>query len=106
MPLNAKSVARPSAWGNPFRVGAEAMVKVYPEGRGDLAWGCAMPLTPQLAVDLYRAWQICRPENLAEIRDDLGGFDLACWCRIGDPCHADVLLELANPDRPTKEDQQ
>ena len=26
----------------------------------------------------------------------LRGRDLACWCPVGDPCHADVLLELAN----------
>ena len=27
---------------------------------------------------------------------DLGGSDLACWCPLDQPCHADVLLELAN----------
>lgn len=26
----------------------------------------------------------------------LRGKNLACWCKVGDPCHADVLLELAN----------
>ena len=27
----------------------------------------------------------------------LVGYDLACWCPLdGGPCHADVLLELAN----------
>lgn len=30
---------------------------------------------------------------------ELRGKNLACWCRSGEPCHADVLLELAN--RPT-----
>ena len=33
------------------------------------------------------------PERL---RADLGGKNLACWCKPGDPCHADVLLDLAN----------
>lgn len=28
--------------------------------------------------------------------DDLRGHDLACWCPLDKPCHADVLLELAN----------
>ena len=28
----------------------------------------------------------------------LRGKNLACWCKIGDPCHADVLIELANPE--------
>jgi hypothetical protein len=30
------------------------------------------------------------------IRAELRGKNLACWCKPGDPCHADVLLELAN----------
>ena len=31
-----------------------------------------------------------------EIRTHLGGKDLACWCPLDQPCHADVLLEIAN----------
>ena len=27
---------------------------------------------------------------------DIRGHDLACWCPLDQPCHADVLLELAN----------
>lgn len=34
--------------------------------------------------------------TLTDIRTELAGRDLACWCAPGDPCHADVLLELAN----------
>lgn len=37
------------------------------------------------------------PDDLAALRADLGGRDLACWCPIGTPCHADILLDLANP---------
>jgi hypothetical protein len=29
---------------------------------------------------------------------DLRGKNLACWCPLDAPCHADVLLELANRD--------
>jgi hypothetical protein len=36
--------------------------------------------------------------TLDEIRAELGGKDLACWCDLNKPCHADVLLELANPE--------
>lgn len=32
--------------------------------------------------------------NLSELR----GKNLACWCRLDQPCHADVLLEKANTD--------
>jgi hypothetical protein len=31
-----------------------------------------------------------------DIRCELVGKDLACWCPPGQPCHADVLLEIAN----------
>lgn len=34
-----------------------------------------------------------RPAELAKLR----GFNLACFCPLGSPCHADVLLEIANP---------
>lgn len=33
--------------------------------------------------------------TLAEV-ESLRGLDLACWCSLDQPCHADVLLELAN----------
>lgn len=36
------------------------------------------------------------PVNVGDIRRELAGRDLACWCRLDQPCHADVLLELAN----------
>lgn len=95
LPPNAKSVARPGPWGNPFRVGDELQAFTVRPDR-ETGWGCTMPITAELAVAMFRAWQLCRPENLAEIRAELAGFDLACWCKLGDPCHADVLLELAN----------
>lgn len=28
--------------------------------------------------------------------DELRGRDLACWCPLDAPCHADVLVEIAN----------
>lgn len=46
----------------------------------------------------HGAYQV--PEHAAfraAVRDDLAGRDLACWCPLDQPCHADVLLELANP---------
>lgn len=37
------------------------------------------------------------PPTVEEIRQHLAGKDLACWCPLdGQPCHADVLLQLAN----------
>lgn len=46
------------------------------------------------AVEWFRPWAALalEPVQLERLR----GMDLACWCKPGDPCHADVLLELAN----------
>lgn len=42
-------------------------------------------------------WElICRHNYPAERILELEGKDLACWCPLDQPCHADVLLELAN----------
>lgn len=32
-----------------------------------------------------------------QVRLNLRGKDLACWCPLDQPCHADVLLAIANP---------
>jgi hypothetical protein len=44
------------------------------------------------SLRLYREW--VERIDVAS----LAGRDLACWCPLDKPCHADVLLELANPD--------
>ena len=44
---------------------------------------------------------IANPENIVRLRHELAGYDLACWCPLDQPCHADVLLELANADART-----
>ena len=45
----------------------------------------------------YRA-EDRRKRESAEMRRRGAGKDLACWCPLDAPCHADVLLELANED--------
>ena len=49
----------------------------------------------QKAVDWYRDYLKVHPEFLEETVKELAGKDLVCWCAPL-PCHADVLLELAN----------
>jgi len=41
------------------------------------------------------------PELVEAARQELAGRDLACWCKPGKLCHADIWLEVANgkPDR-------
>ncbi|SOJ53999.1 hypothetical protein MSIMFB_01496 [Mycobacterium simulans] len=83
-PEGAVVVARPTKWGNPFAVGDDIVVQ-----------GHALRVTPDLAVALYRVWV---HQFAEDARQELAGHDLACWCPATQPCHADVLLELANPD--------
>ena len=75
-------VARPSRWGNPFTA-ADA---------GSRA-AAAVAFKTLLASPNRRGY----PSD-EEIRAELAGRDLACWCPTDGPCHADVLLEIANPE--------
>jgi hypothetical protein len=48
------------------------------------------------AVRRYRAYLRTRPDLVAAIRAEIGPTrDVACWCRVGEPCHGDVVLAVA-----------
>ncbi len=88
MPENAVYVGRPTKFGNPFRLVSKIeSVKRY---EGWLRYLCTDP-----DLLLRREWIL---DNLEMLR----GKDLCCWCSIYDgsgrrvPCHADILLEMAN----------
>ncbi len=84
-PEGAIVVSRPSRWGNPFKLGDP-----HPDHGG--------PIIREEMLDLFRRHVgpggpgALTEAQLAELR----GHDLACWCRLDEGCHADVLLELAN----------
>lgn len=93
-PPDAVTVARPSRWGNPFVMG-------QPDPRSPTG----EPFTRASSVDAYRtwiagdapsSWTDAVPASHDEIRAELAGKDLACWCPPDEPCHADVLLTIAN----------
>jgi hypothetical protein len=111
-PEGAIVVARPSRWGNPVHVGATAYCSVESdEGYLD---GLTIVVTPAIAVAMYRdlmqtrleypSWPDPHPDDDAWTQEwhdalaELRGHDLACWCPADQPCHADVLLELANAE--------
>lgn len=100
MPLETVKVDRSTPWGNPFRVVREraawgvtlrdeASASLYRDTEDDAR---------QLACDLFRDWcvtyggQIGHKHNVGDLR----GRNLACWCPESSPCHADILLEIAN----------
>ena len=83
--LPAINVARPSKWGNPWKVRKHKKLR-------DLRDDCS----PREAVEAYEEWlQSEGFEILKAAKVALRGKNLACWCKSS-PCHADVLLELAN----------
>jgi hypothetical protein len=97
--LDAVNVARPTRWGNPYSVGlwtSYCFILVDARNRAVHA-SCAerAPLITE-AVKLFRDELMDSPGRLAEVRDALVGKNLACWCASPSPCHADVLIELAN----------
>lgn len=85
LPSNTVVVARPSKWGNPF--------KVDPKGAAFGFADCCH--TRAEAVEKFMAG--CDKSPLTETQCALlRGKNLACWCPLGEPCHADVLLEMVN----------
>lgn len=107
------NVARPGRWGNPFRIGQCYIVF------DKLGWGMPTDRKPgdlpgvstarvvriedrAQAVAMHAAWMrsclaSANPPDLSQLRDQ----HLACWCPLDQPCHADNLLELANPKEET-----
>lgn len=86
-PENTISVCRPGKWGNPFKVG-----KAGPLGR--------KPLDNEGAVGFFRD-MLSDPEMMQITGyptdfTELAGKNLMCFCSLEQPCHADVLLEMAN----------
>ena len=75
IPPDAVYVGRPSKWGNPFKIGRDS------DRDGVIA--------------KYADWLDCMVFNNRLNLNELMGKDLVCWCSPL-PCHADVLLELAN----------
>jgi len=123
MPPDTILVSRPSMWGNPWREGKPATFWLpdYPVKNAPLFYW----MSAEQAVAQYRyvVQGAIRPHRnfLPECLNSAGVFDmqkrlalqgdtiranihqlrgknLACWCKPGEPCHADVLLELANKE--------
>ena len=85
---NTVYVGRPTRWGNPWRH-EDLYMSAYVDPIGD---------EEAMLVTLYRA-DMDRGHlrvSKGDIRRELQGKDLACWCPLDQPCHADVLLEVAN----------
>jgi len=100
MPAGAIYVGRPSRWGNPFTLNHRSTDPDTPE--------VVLVRDRDHAVDLFWRWWLfwlthadrvsassCR-SSLEELR----GRHLACWCALDSPCHAAILIDLANRPLP------
>lgn len=122
MPENTVYVGRGSRFGNPFRIGQPDPLSVINKTPMDAATCChyyrqGIEAAAQLGTEhsiyhpnqemLWWAWQMVGDDEEQAIGVDLAvmieteiyrlkGKNLACWCSLDHPCHADVLLEWAN----------
>lgn len=109
MPDNTVYVGRGSRWGNPHKAGDI----VHDRNEENRTWekraitakaACAMyakdmlPYEHQGPDSTLEKFYISEA-NLTDIQDTLRGKNLACWCPLDQPCHADFLLRIANADR-------
>lgn len=74
--LEVVVVSRPSKWGSPYPLKKESE-------RAN-------------AIARYRAYLDANEKLGDEARKELAGKNLACWCKPGLPCHAEILLRVAN----------
>lgn len=94
MPPNTVYVGRPTLWGNPFEVGRDGDAQYCVEEYRKLLTGVPVSAWPKDPERLDAAVTFAVTPEL--VRDQLRGKYLACWCPLDQPCHADVLLEIAN----------
>jgi hypothetical protein len=85
-PEGAIVVARPTRWGNPYIIGT-------PDNGGKLSRAEAVEHYRRALLDGRLG------VSAATVRRELADRDLACWCPLDRPCHADVLLEVANQEQ-------
>lgn len=83
MPDNTIYVGRGSFWGNPYKVGETSLFGISVKDNS-------------MAAEEYERMFSGIPSLKKIAIEKLRGKDLACWCKDGEPCHADFLLKVAN----------
>jgi hypothetical protein len=81
-------VSRPSLWGNPF---SDALATTKPTRKAAVRAESVLRFRRALLEG-----DGSLPFTIEQVRRDLRGKNLACWCPLDQPCHADVLLQVAN----------
>lgn len=94
-------------WEYEGRISADGMRHDYHHPGGEVTEVHVRWMTASEVVECYRAWVTdggwpiswapTGGPTVEEIRSELAGKDLVCWCPLSQPCHADLLLSIANP---------
>lgn len=85
-------VGRPSKWGNPWKVSAETDREIFVAVYKDWVYGRIDRPVTGLTRTLYKRV----PFTIEDIKRELKGRRLFCWCPPGVACHAKVLAEIAD----------
>jgi len=90
------SVCRPGPWGNPFKLKRVTVADLSPAQavqmfRDRLALAIEHEASPGSVA--HPGYDFIR---IAQHLEELRGKNMACFCPLGQPCHADILLEFAN----------
>lgn len=122
MPEGAVYVGRPTIYGNPFRIvppagccphwdveddnGVRYLID-HDRAHEPAGYTLSPTTRAEAAVEAVRLFyddltdwfggRLSRQAGLADAIRRLRGRDLCCWCPLDQPCHADVLLRIANP---------
>ncbi|WP_428661862.1 DUF4326 domain-containing protein [Runella sp.] len=107
MPENAVSVTRPGQWGNPMKI-VDEWILIQTELNGRYQMLCKGDI--DLMLEIYR-FMLALPATIdVELKMDetvwnwrmyyenadfsmLKDKDLACFCGLDKPCHANILIE-------------
>ncbi len=124
MPPNTVVVTRPGKWGNPFNLKSSAhcwtaiahgfkadrlgraaasvaMFSSWVKQGKPVEIDCGLVAESKkkpVRVSSSPVIKTIAPPSMDEIKAELRRKNLACWCKIGEPCHGDWLLEVANSD--------
>lgn len=92
-------------WEYEGRISAAGMRHDYYHPDGRIIRCDIRNMTPAETVECYRSlilrsgwpidWTTRTAPTIDELRAELAGHDLVCWCPADQACHADILIELA-----------
>lgn len=94
MPPNTVKVDRSTRWGNPYPVGSMSLGTIVKDNADAVA-------RFRRHIEVIKFWSVPLKSALIctdvpTVQRELRGKNLACWCPLDQPCHADVLLKIAN----------